>query len=77
MKLRQTNSPAPLASWTEFHYAGEIRITNGEVETDNPTAIEVLLSRGFTPVDEVATEDDGATKPKRTAARATKEANNG
>lgn len=76
MKLRQTLAPAPHSSWTEYFYAGELRVVNGEVETDNPSFIENLLSRGFTPVeDEVVAENESepqvparATKKKKEAA---------
>jgi hypothetical protein len=78
MRLRQTLAPAPQSSWTEYFYAGELKVVNGEVETDNPSFIENLLSRGFTPVeDEVVAEDESETQAPARATRKKKEAANG
>lgn len=53
MKLRQVNTPANKAAWTEHFYNGELKVVNGEVETDNENWINLLLQRGFRPADEV------------------------
>lgn len=52
MKLRQTLAPAPFASWKEYFYDGELQIVGGEVETDNQRYIQILLSRGFSIVND-------------------------
>ena len=53
MRLRQVNSPASKAQWSEHFYNGELKVVNGEVETDNETWINLLYERGFRPIDEV------------------------
>lgn len=77
MRLVQTLAPAPNASWIEFFYTGELKVVNGEVETDNPTFIEALKLRGFSVVEkegerdelvEVATAKE--SKPRRAASQA-------
>ncbi len=50
--MRQVNSPAGQANWSEHFYSGELKVVNGEVETDNETWIGLLYDRGFRPVDE-------------------------
>jgi hypothetical protein len=56
MKLRQVHSPAAQAFWIEHFYNGELKVVNGEVETDNQTWINLLYQRGFRPIDEVNEE---------------------
>lgn len=53
MRLRQVQRPANQASWTEHFYSGFLRVTNGEVETDNQDWINQLKFRGFKDVDEI------------------------
>ena len=52
MRLRQVNTPASRAAWTEHFYGGELKVVNGEVETDNQNWITQLLQRGFRPIEE-------------------------
>lgn len=71
MKLRQTLAPAPFANWVEYFYDGELKVVGGETETDNQRYIEVLLSRGFSPInDEVVAPEvsDGASPSEPEAA---------
>jgi hypothetical protein len=51
-RLRQTQSPAQRANWTEYFYSGELKVVNGEVETDNENWVHQLLARGFSEVND-------------------------
>jgi hypothetical protein len=52
-KLRQVNIVSHRANWTEYFYDGELKVVNGETETDNPVWIQHLRLRGFKPLDEI------------------------
>jgi hypothetical protein len=52
VRLRQTQSPAQKANWTEYFYSGELKVVNGEVETDNEIWVHQLLARGFSEVND-------------------------
>ena len=53
MRLRQVDNPADRASWMEMFYAYQpLKVVNGIVETDNPNQINLLLQRGFRPIEE-------------------------
>jgi len=56
VKLRQVNSPASRAAWTEPFYSGELKVVNGETETDNPEWINQLRGRGYVIVEEETEE---------------------
>lgn len=45
--LRQVDSPAAGASWTEHMYERPYKVVNGEVEVTHPNHIDLLLGRGF------------------------------
>ena len=64
-KLRQTVNPADKASWTEHFYTGSLKVTNGEVETDNLAWVSLLQERGF----RVVADDEPKTKKGRRTAQ--------
>jgi len=49
--MRQVHRPATGANWTEHLYHKEVKVVNGEVETDDPDTINALMMRGFREVD--------------------------
>ena len=51
--MRQVDRPAQQANWTEYFYEGELKVVNGETETDNQVWIDQLLVRGFRNVEEI------------------------
>lgn len=58
--LRQKNTPAGNAVWTEHMYSGEYKVVNNLVEVENKDHIDILLGRGY----EIVTEED-LQKPVR------------
>lgn len=58
-RLRQVDTPAARASWTEHFYDAEYKVVNGEVEVENPRHIELFLGRGFR---EISPDDDNTPK---------------
>jgi hypothetical protein len=60
--LRQVQRPASNANWTEYFYAGELKVVNGEVEVpaDKFEWINQLKFRGF----EVVGEEEKASPPQ-------------
>jgi hypothetical protein len=58
--LRQKNTPASNATWTEHTYSREYKVVGGLVEVDVQDHIDLFLGRGY----EIVTEED-LNKPVR------------